>query len=96
MSNLMQTVGPMLASWGGDHSSAATARLLAIWFGPAIVAALATSWISGRRGDGFGKGAGVGIAAAFVAGIFGCAVPPALVAAPLVGIVAAVVTVLRT
>ncbi|MBL8850809.1 MAG: hypothetical protein JNG89_14100, partial [Planctomycetaceae bacterium] len=54
----IQNFGPMLSSWGGDYSPAATARLLAIWFGPAIVAALATSWISGRRGGGFGKGVG--------------------------------------
>lgn len=96
MSVLIQTVGPMLASWGGDDSPAATARLLAIWFGPAIVAALATSWISGRRGERLGKAAGIGIAAAFVAGIFGFAAPPALVAAPLVGVIAAIITVLRS
>lgn len=86
----------VLASWGGDYSPAAFVKLLAIWLGPAIVAALATSWISGRRGEGFGIGAAAGIGAAFVAGIFGCAVPPALVVAPLVGIAAAVVTVLRS
>jgi len=84
------------ASWGGDYSAAAAARLVAIWFGPAIVAALATSWFSGRHGDGFAYGAGVGIAAAFVAGIFGCAVPPMIFVAPLVGVVAAVVAVLRS
>lgn len=88
--------GVVLSSWDGDYSTAATVRLLALWFGPAIVAALATSWISGRRGEGFGNGACVGVAAAFVAGIFGCAVPPAIVAAPLVGIAAAVATVLRS
>lgn len=92
----MRTLIAILASWGGDYSPAATARLLAIWFGPAIVAALATSWISGRRGGGFGRGALIGVAAAFVAGIFGCAVPPVIYAAPLVGIVAAVLTVLRS
>jgi hypothetical protein len=91
----MQTFDVILASWGGDYSPQAGAKLLAVWLGPAIVAALATSWISGRRGDGFGKGAGVGVGAAFVAGIFACAIPPLLPLAPLIGVVAAVVTVLR-
>lgn len=94
--NRKHAFGAVLASWGGDYSAAAFMRLLAIWLGPAVVAALATSWLSGRRGDGFGKGALVGVGVAIVAGIFGCAVPPALVVAPLAGIVAAVVTVLRS
>lgn len=92
---LMQTSIVILSSWGGDYSPAAAVKLLAIWLGPAIVAALATSWISGRRGDGFGRGAGVGVGAAFVAGIFACAIPPLLPLAPLIGVLAAVITVLR-
>jgi hypothetical protein len=92
----MQTSPAVLSSWPGPPTPGATLLLLSIWFGPAIVAALAASWLSGRQGDGFGKGVMVGIACAFVCGLFGCAVPPAMVAAPLIGAVAAIVAVLRT
>jgi len=86
----------VLSSWPGSPSPGSTLLLLAIWFGPALVAAFATSWLSGRQGGGFGKGVAFGIAGAFVAGVFGCAVPPAMVAAPAIGAVAAIVAVLRS
>jgi hypothetical protein len=92
----MPTLLFILSSFGGKRTPESTLLLFAIWLGPAVIAALATSWISGREGGGFGRGAAVGIAAALVAGVFGCAVPPVLVAAPIVGAVAAVVTVLRS
>jgi hypothetical protein len=94
--NRMPTFSLVLSSWPAPPKPGSTLLLLAIWFGPAIVAALATSWISGRRGGGFGKGAGIGIAVAIVGGLFGCAMPPAMVAAPLIGAAAAVITVLRS
>lgn len=65
-----------------------------VWLGPAVVAAWATSWISGRRGEGFGRGAGIGIAAAVAVGIFGC-VTPIVALSPLAGAVVAVIAVLR-
>lgn len=92
----MQLIPVLLSSWGGDPSPTATVRLLAIWLGPAVVAAVATSWLSGRRGGGIGRGIGIGVAAALVGGIFGCAVPPTMFAAPLIGAVAAIVAVLRS
>jgi hypothetical protein len=92
----MHTPAVILSSWPGNPTPGSTLLLLSIWFGPAILSALAASWLSGRRGGGFGKGVAVGIAAAFVGGMFGCAVPPAMVAAPLIGAAAAVVAVLRS
>jgi hypothetical protein len=92
----MQTSTIVLSSWPGNPTPGSTLLLLSIWFGPAIVSAFAASWLSGRRGGGFGKGVAVGIAGAFVAGVFGCAVPPAMAAAPVIGAVAAIVAVLRT
>jgi hypothetical protein len=92
----MPTSAVVLSSWPGNPTPGSTLLLLSIWFGPAIIAAFAATWLSGRRGDGFGRGVAIGIAGAFVAGLFGCAVPPAMVAAPFVGAAAAVIAVLRT
>ena len=64
----MATVAMVLSSWPGNPKPGSTLLLLSIWFGPAIVAALAASWLSGRRGGGFARGAGIGVAAAVVGG----------------------------
>lgn len=92
----MDTSAAILSSWPGNPTPGSTLLLLSIWFGPAVLSALAASWLSGRRGGGVGKGVAVGIAGAFVGGMFGCAVPPAMVAAPLIGAAAAVVAVLSS
>lgn len=68
----------------------------AIWFGPAVVAAVATSWLTGRQGRGVGAGIAAGIGVAGVAGVLGCCAGPVMLLSPLFGAIAAVVTVLRS
>lgn len=72
----------------------AIVMLPAIWFGPAIIGALAASWLSGRRGDGFLRGATIGCLAVVATVILGCFVHPFVWLAPVAGTVAAIGTVL--
>lgn len=86
----------MLASFFGSPMPGSTARLLGLWFGPAVAAAVAASWLSGRRGRGISRGALCGVFAAFAAGPFVCAVESMTWGAPLIGAVVAVLIVLRS
>jgi hypothetical protein len=87
---------PILSSFYGSPMPGSTARLLALWFGPAVAAAVATSWLSGRRGRGSKRGALLGVFAAFAAGLLVCVVRQMVWGAPLLGAIVAVLTVLRS
>lgn len=74
--------------------SEAMVLLPAIWFGPTIIAALAASWLSGRRGDRFLRGAAMGSLVVVATVIFGCFVHPFIWLAPVAGAIAAIAAVL--
>jgi hypothetical protein len=84
-----------LLTWSRDSFLIPMWAFPLVWLGPAMVAAWATSWLTGRRGQGFARGAGMGVAAAVLVGVFGC-VTPIVVLSPLVGAFVAVVAVLRS
>lgn len=94
----MQMIAVVLSSWPATPvpTPGRLLLMLSIWFGPAIVSSLLSSWLSGRQGGGVGRGIAVGVVAAVVSGVFGCATPPAMAAAPFVGAAAAVIAVLRS
>ena len=83
-----------LFTWSRDSAPFPIWALPLVWLGPAVIAAWAASWMSGRRGAGFQRGAGLGLLAAVVVAVFGC-VTPVVVLSPLVGALVAVIGVLR-
>ncbi|MFO1093226.1 MAG: hypothetical protein U0992_07915 [Planctomycetaceae bacterium] len=84
-----------LFTWSRDSIPFPVWALPIVWLGPAILAAWAASWLTGRRGTGFGRGAGIGVLAAVLVAVFGC-VTPIVVLSPLVGAVVAIFAVLRS
>jgi hypothetical protein len=84
-----------LLTWSRDSWPIPLWSFPLVWLVPAVVAAWATSWLSGRRGEGFGRGAGIGVGAAVLVGVFGC-VTPIVALSPLVGALVAMVAVLRS
>ncbi len=86
----------LLASFNAQPNWESTLKLLAIWIGPPLIAAVIVTWATGRSKRVAARATVLGAGVTLVTGCLGCMVHPLLYTAPLIGVGVAVYSVLRS